>query len=71
MRLVNIETLKDWLTKHRPRSKEKLAVNAEVSVSCLEKVLEGRAPRLENCIKIAQVTGIPLETLFPEVKKTA
>lgn len=70
-RSVNRQLLRKWITGNKPLAKERLALAAEVSVSCVEKALskKGRAPKLENCLKISRFTGLPLDDLFPEVRK--
>lgn len=65
---MNAVAIRKHISNSGRLGKEKLAVAAGVSVSLLEKILSipSKAPRLENCIRIAQAMGLPVDEVFPE-----
>lgn len=73
-RTVNAKALKKWLSANSPNGKEKLAAicGNVFGTSAVNKWINtGNAPKPLNRTRIVRATGIPLDTLFPEVPKRA
>lgn len=73
-RQLNKKLLRKWIDAHQPGGKEKLVAGCgyRFSVAAIDKWFQrDGAPGPLNRTRIVEYTGIPMDALFPVVKRKA